>query len=167
MNDKVVQDIVVNPVIDPKVTSGIDALQKKVDFTEIIDPKDLTKASEFVKEVSDLQTNIENQRLLFTKPLNQALKQINSFFKQFSIPLEGIDNLLRGKMVKFYKDNTDLGLTQFGLIHFVNRQKVEVEDETKIPREYFSVDLAKVKRALKDNKVIPGIKVTNDVSVSL
>lgn len=166
MNNK----LVLEPIslsVDNKVTEGINDLKKKVDFTEIVNPDDLTKAGNFVKEVFDLKKNVEDQRILMTKPLNQALKNINAFFKKFSIPLEQIDILLRGKMVTFDNENKDLGLTQFGLIHFVRTNKIKVIDELAVPREYLSVNLAKVKVAISEGKVVPGIEVTKESHVSL
>jgi len=152
--------------IKPEVESGIRTLSAVVAGLQVVDNVSAQVAGGLVKEIDVLSDSIEKQRLEFTKPLNESLKNINAFFKKFSTPLEELDRVIRNKLVMF-KSIDESEENKFGQIHFVSRQVVTVEDETKVPREYLMPDMTKIKKAIATGITIPGVKVSGEKGVSL
>jgi hypothetical protein len=153
--------------ISPKIDKGIKTLQAKVDQIEVVDIKSAEEAGELVKAISELKEAIEAQRLEFTKPLNESLKNINGFFKKFSVPLTDMDKIIRAKLVDFKNSRIVKDNNTFGEIHFVTRKSILIEDETKIPREYLSPDINKIQKALDNGIEVPGVKQIAEEGVSL
>ena len=152
--------------ISPKVEKGVSLLQKYAVDLQITKPDDIASASVMVKEVDDMQATIEEQRTQFTKPLNESLRKINAFFKRFSGPLNTVDDVIRGKMITFKNEHKDIA-NKLGLIHFVTHDVIHIADEKRVPKEYWSVDNAKVKKALLEGKSVPGVVILTEESVSL
>lgn len=155
-----------NLTISPKIEKGVSMLETYAVGLQINSAEDIASASVMVKEVADMQTAIEEQRTQFTKPLNESLKKINAFFKRFSEPLNTVSEVIRGKMVVFKNAHKDID-NKLGLIHFVTRDVIEIVDEKKVPKEYWSVDKVKIKKALAEGIKIPGIILLTEESVSL
>lgn len=68
---------------------------------EINSDEDVERASEMIKEISTLKAQIEDQRTKITKPINDSLRQINAFFKQFSEPVLEADKQIRSKVAQY------------------------------------------------------------------
>ncbi len=154
--------------ISPTVVQNVRDVEAYVNKIEITKPEQLVEASEFVEKISILNDNIEAQRTQFTKPLNETLKNINTFFKKFSDPVKKADKMLREKMISYKEMQGDNIENKFGKIHFTTYTDFEITDFDAIPKEYLSVDEAKIKKALAtEGTVIPGIKVTKGKRVSL
>ena len=64
----------------------------------------LEQGSFLLSKLANAKKEIENQRLAFTKPLNESLKSINIFFKTFSEPIEQADRELRDKLAKHRRE---------------------------------------------------------------
>ena len=154
-------------IISPKVDKGIKSLSIQVQELDIVDQKSAIKAGDLVKVISDLKGKVEAQRLEFTKPLNESLKNINSFFKQFSYPLIEFDKIARSKLIDYEKTGESGEENKFGEIHFVARETIEIIDEAKIPTDYLMPDMRKNKKAVSAGVQIPGIKVIKEKGVSL
>jgi hypothetical protein len=152
--------------ISPKVEEGIRTLSAVVDGIQVTDNVTAMVAGGLVKEISTLSDGVEAQRLEFTKPLNESLKKINAFFKQFSEPLADLDYQIRQKLIVFKNEHKETD-NKVGNIHFTTRQMVEIEDESKLPREFLMPDLAKIKKAVATGIQIPGVKVSEEKGVSL
>lgn len=75
---------------------------------EIKTDEDVASASQTIKKISETGKSIEEQRLKFTKPLNESLKNINAFFKQFSEPLDKADKLIRSKVLWYRQEQEKL-----------------------------------------------------------
>lgn len=154
--------------VDPKINKGIKGVVRYAEAVTIQTPADLVDASAQVKEIKDIQTKLEEQRLQFTKPLNESLRNINAFFKQFSKPLENADSLIRGAMVAFQKTLPEDAGNQFGEAHFTTVTKIVVDDIKKVPVEYLQVDETKVRKALAEGVTnISGLSFVKDKRVSL
>jgi hypothetical protein len=150
--------------VKPEVKKGIESLTKYANDVQITDVKIASDVGINLSKIADLKKAVEDQRTEITKPLNLSLKSINSFFKKFSDPLEVIDKQLRGKVIEFGKTTEE---KVFGVIHFRKNQVIKVVDETKVPNKFYSVDMAKIKKAISDGEEIPGVEVTEENSVSL
>lgn len=151
-------------IVKPEVEKGIKSLTKYADSLDVKTPEQAEEAGIKLYQISEFKKTIEDQRTEITKPMNLALRSANAFFKRFSDPLDTIDKQIRSKVVLFGQ-STDQ--TAFGVIHFRKNQVITIEDEEKIPSKYLSPDMAKIKADLKNGIVIPGIKITEEKSVSL
>lgn len=150
--------------IKPEVQKGIKDLTQYAEDLRVTTGKDAEEAGIKLFQISELKKTVEDQRTAITKPMNLALRSANAFFKRFSEPLETIDQQIRAKVVEFGKTTEQ---TAFGVIHFRKNQVITVVDEAKVPKQYLTVDMKKVKLALEAGKTIPGIEVVEEKSVSL
>lgn len=152
------------------------------------DDQYLTQGTYLLKRLSDAKKKIEDQRIAFTKPLNESLRQINDFFRELSYPIQVSDSILRTKLTVFRKEQED---AQKELVELANTQsavEVEVEplrkrvggvthkkvwsfkiiDEKKIPKKYWSLSEMKIREAIRLGKrSIPGVEIYQDTQVSL
>lgn len=150
--------------VKPEVEKGIKALTKYANDLNVKTPQDAEEAGLKLYQISELKKSVEDQRTEITKPMNLALRSANAFFKRFSEPLEILDKQIREKVVLFGNTTEQ---NSFGAIHFRKNQVITIEDEEKIPAKYLSPDMAKIKADLKLGIEIPGIKITEEKSVSL
>jgi hypothetical protein len=155
--------------ISPEVNKGIKAIKAFAYMVVVDNPDTAIKAGDQVLKISKLKDAVEGQRTEFTKPLNESLRSINAFFKQFSEPLEEADAIIRNKIITFKAQNEEAlkEINTFGVLHFTNIEVVEVVDIKKVPREYMEVDMVKVKKAIAGGIKIPGIKVNTRRKTSL
>jgi phenylalanyl-tRNA synthetase alpha subunit len=154
--------------VSPKVTRSIKAVQKYAsEMTEIKSTGDMDVAAEHVKDIHILKKSLEEQRTSFTKPLNESLRNINSFFKKFSEPLAQADASIRQAMEKFHAEKAP-EISQHGEAHFRKQLSIEVVDQSKVPAKYLEVNMMAVKSAIADGVIaIPGLKITLEEKVSL
>lgn len=88
----------------------IKSLQDQINELVITSDTDIEIASNTVVKINNLKKKIENQRLAFTKPLNESLRNINAFFKQFSVPLDEANGEIRNKMLKYRQEQEKIRL---------------------------------------------------------
>lgn len=151
-------------VVKPEVEKGLKELTKYADELVVNTPEDAEDAGIKLYQISELKKTVEDQRTEITKPLNLSLRSINAFFKKFSVPLETVDDQIRAKVALFGKETDQVA---FGVIHLRKNQVIEVIDQSKVPAKYLIVDMAKVKADVKEGIEIPGIKVSEEKTVSL
>ena len=76
-----------------------DMAQAMVEGTVVTDAKTCATAAELLTHVAKQRREIEARRTAMTKPLNEGLRQLNAFFKQFTEPLDEADKELRRKIL--------------------------------------------------------------------
>lgn len=143
---------------------------------------DVEKASEFLKELHEVEKNIENKRLEFTKPLNQSLRAINKTFKTMVKPVSDAKSMVKRKIGVWHraeqeriareearrrkiqeaheKQGHDVNApvimerpdTTIGNSMVKKVWTFKVTDETKIPREFLMVDTAKLRKYMYQMK---------------
>lgn len=79
----------------------VDELVKYSQELEVKTVEDVESASEVIKKISVTKKQVEDQRTAITKPLNDSLKAVNTFFKKFSDPLIQADTEIRRKVAAF------------------------------------------------------------------
>jgi len=62
---------------------------------------DLRISADVLKKIKEAEKEVENQRVFFTKPLNEQLKKINEKFKVFSEPLKQAEQIIKEKVVAY------------------------------------------------------------------
>jgi hypothetical protein len=64
--------------------------------------EDMSQATDFLGQIKARQKRIEELRLSFTKPMNEALRNINNEFKSASDPLEKIERAVKAVMTAYH-----------------------------------------------------------------
>lgn len=88
-----------------KQTKDLQApVNELVEYSKTLEVKtveDVASASEIIKKISVTKNQVEAQRTAITKPMNDSLKAVNTFFKRFSDPLTTADTEIRRKVAAF------------------------------------------------------------------
>lgn len=173
-----------------------DALDAIDDF-EIRTPDQLELAREVIREIKGKWRELEDRRKDITAPLNASLKSVNDLFRPALSYYATCEQRLKGKLAaaiaRFEAEQraalervnalSAAGQTDEARDALLNLPEAqgapagvsvraildfELEDESLVPREYLSVDAAKVKRALQEGvRHIPGIRVYERSSVTV
>lgn len=144
--------------------------------------RDIEEAGYTLKKLSDSKKQVEDYRISMTKPLNESLRAINNFFKQFSEPLTDVDRDVREKIKVFneqFKEKETIDQRDYAEMSLASRNKVggvklkkvwtmEVIDSSLVPLEYMLVDEIKIRKFISAGiREIPGIKIFQKEIVSL
>lgn len=161
------------------------SITKLIEDQKSYDPfkdDDYLEAGTFLlSRFSKAKNTIEDQRLAFTKPLNDSLRAINSFFKQFSNPIEQADRELRDKLANHRKQLEEQKINEAEQKgeNLVLRSKIggvvvkkvwvfKVEDKEKIPHQFLAVDEVKIRAAIHAGiRQIDGVIIFQTERVSL
>jgi len=155
---------------------------------KITKPEEMETASTLLKKISDAKKLISSRRKYYTDPINEGLKRIRATYKPIEEKLLEADKSIRGKMVDYNEQVAEENRKEQEKIEkevekgkitieegskaiekktvevktskvtFRTDSKVEIEDESLLPREYLMADMAKIK-ADAFSKVIPGVKI--------
>lgn len=149
---------------------------------QIKEAKDIEQAGFTLTKLKEAKAMIDDYRKSMTEPLNKSLKSINTFFKQFSEPLELVDREIRARVQQFKlefdasppdepKDFAERGLILKNRVSGVKLKKVwkyEVTDKSKVPLELMVVDGVAVNKLIRDGvRDVPGIRIFQEEIVSL
>lgn len=148
---------------------------KEVQITSI---EDVESAGEILAKLAIAKDAIEERRKFFTQPLNDQLKNINSFFKEVVAPFAEGDKVLREKVLEFRKNEAKkrkesddpIGLPKtIGRVTASEAVKFRVSDEEKLPEKYWRrvPDEELIKLALKRGEDVPGVEVISSESLSV
>ncbi len=130
-------------------------------------------AADLLLDVKTIGEKITERKEKITKPMNEALKSVRSFFKKPETDYAEAEAIIKEKVLGWHsahwaeqtvQDNTVHGTR--GKVTVVERFTVEIEDETKIPRELCSVDTARVKLALESGLKVKGAKLVPYYSIT-
>lgn len=165
-----------------------EALEMVLDF-ELETDEDVAFATDELANVKGQWKRLEEQRKKITKPMNQALSEVNALFKAPQTLLKKLEATWKGKLtalkarrqeeqrqlIAAAQQTTDLEETHETLtlaadttmpetpgVSYRTVWKFEVENEDEIPRDYLTPDLVligKVVGNLKSKTKIPGIRV--------
>lgn len=86
--------------------------------TTLLDTKDATND---LTIMSNLKKELESYRLVYTRPRQNELKEINAYFKLISDPLAEAEKVTKDKMLAFNKEQERIRLEQ----EEVNRLRIE------------------------------------------
>jgi len=179
-----------------------DSLQESVKFYDIIkdheiaDEQEYQEATDLLKATKGKIKLLDQERTLTVKPLNEQVREINSWYKKPLDKLKTIESSLK-KMLSRYQlrqreeqakllaeaasEQTDHAKAQQLVMQAAKKTapaisgvsvrevwKWELEDASKVPSEYLTVDHSKVDAAVKSGKRdIPGIRVYQDAQVAV
>lgn len=117
---------------------------------------------------------VEEARTANKAPYLQAGRTVDTFFKlyadELTVSIDKVERLLGAYMALLEPGEDgkvhlrdDYGNTAF----FIEREVWDITDENAIPREYLTVDRAKVNTAVKSGIAVPGITPATDRKVSI
>lgn len=94
--------------------------------------------------------------------ISDEIKRLQALKKQADNRVDRIKEYVSDVMIKLNYNKVE---TDFGTFSFRKSESVEIEDSTKIPDEFVEVvierkpDKTAIKKAIKDNKVVEGVKL--------
>ena len=164
-------------LIKSQTTKAMQAAQE----LSIKSDEDMPGASELFLKIKAVGNLIKQRKDTITRPLYKMYKDAMDYFK----PLEQEYVNAEKQMAKAAKETAkieekvEMGKIDFqkaaekiekiapqksvetgaGAVQFRTIKEVVVEDETKIPREYFVLDMVKVRKVALAGVEIPGVKV--------
>ncbi len=161
-------------------------LEDQKDYDPFKDDNYLTEGTFLLARFSEAKKTVEDQRIAFTKPLNESLRNINQFFKRFSDPISQADRELRTKLANHRKaleakkveeqisaaENDEPEVPELRKkIGGVVVKKVwtfKILDKESVPHQYLVVDEVAVRAAIRSGvREIAGITIFQEDQVSL
>jgi hypothetical protein len=142
-----------------------------------------------VKNITDAEKQVKEQRAKEVDPIEQGLNEIKSRYREWSDKLAAAKLELKALMITFInkkaakqevlQEKFESGSISFSKFSSASvavdtsgsgARKIdhfEITDEARVPREYCSPDMAKIKAAHKAGKVIPGVTVSKKTSIAV
>jgi len=163
--------------IEAEVNLSINSIKKALEKLNSLEqqlPKKIQNEKEekniclILAETSEIVKNIDTIRKKYSQPVYNLYKKINSLFKPYLEKAKSFDEKIRDLLIE-YKQNekkqkkVSIQKYEFDnfIIHYRIDYDIEIEDETKIPRQYLSPDMKKIQEAVKMGiRKIKGVKIT-------
>jgi len=191
---KKTQDNVIDEKINKETKTVSTMVSKSSKLTLVKTDEDVTKATEFLVQVKNKIDEYEEERQGYTKPLNETLRKLNARFKELTEPLKTAARTVNDAILSYREEkeakrlieqakfqkkngNTDIELSstlpdivesKSGESRVSKHWTFEVVDEKKVPREYLTVNDAKVDEAIKNGvREIAGLKIFQKERLSI
>lgn len=178
------------------------SLKESMRFYEIIkdheieDEQEYGEASDLLKATKGKIKLLDQERTLTVKPLNDQVREINSWYKKPLDKLKTIESALK-KMLAQYQlkqreeqarlleeaasEKTDHAKAQVLVMQAAKKAtpavsgvsvrevwKWDLVDESQVPQKYYSVDPAKIEAAVKaGEREIPGVRIYKEARVAV
>lgn len=159
-------------------------ITKKALTCSIESQKDLIKATEILTLINTYADSVKKSKEAVTKPLNEALKATRTMFKPLEDKLNEAIMVIRKEMTNYQTEQmrqarleaekvatgevsieSAVALTpdkkvasKSGSITFVTVKKFEIEDITKVPKDYIMLNEVAVRQALSSGIKLAGIR---------
>lgn len=147
-NDLILIQEELKPTVDQLITT-------QTQYDPFKDDNYLTNGTFLLSGLSKAKKGIEDQRISFTKPLNESLKSINTFFKRFSDPIIQADRDLRNKLAKHRQEMEYKRLEEQMKVEERNKKLVEEAKAKGLP----IIDPTILPEVPDLNKTIGGVTV--------
>lgn len=142
--------------------------------------QDAELATNYIAKARDLIEKIENKQKEITQDSLNFVAKIRDISKTMTDPLKLVKSMINEKIDEWKEENKkqlkmaeDFGIeiidtfqdvsktsTNSATSYEVTTYEYEIEDESLVPRQYMSIDEAKVKLSLKSGvRNIPGLKI--------
>jgi len=188
----------INKKLDKKIKTEVKEVSlittKSNELVVIKSDADIVKAAEFLVFVKDKINSLEDERQLYTKPINESLKRLNSRFKSLTEPLKEAERAVKDAIIKYkaereeqrlkdqdklQKKNGDMNIalidsvpdiveSKSGEIRTTRRWVFEIVEVNKVPKEYLMIDSDKVNEAISEGiRNIPGLKIYQKEDLSV
>lgn len=167
-------------------------LQNKLSDLEVKSQSDYDLAGNLMKQLKTLAKESEAEKKKMTDPINQTLKAVREHFKPFEDVVAELEVNTKAKMLAFVEkqeaeqkkleEKFEQGkikkvstlVAKQDELHVSSQHSsirkvkvVEVENESKIPREYLVPDMAAIKEALLAGKKVNGCKLVDKNNIAI
>lgn len=150
------------------------------------------EAIDFTANISTALKELEKKRKELVKPLNDRVKGINKFFRELQVPFDQANEIMRQKLTEYRKEEekrrkelekeleSEMGIPiavpkqhttqrgQEGQAIVKKHWTYGVDDLSKVPREYLTLDEKKVKDAIKQGiRNIKGLRIYEEERLTI
>jgi hypothetical protein len=179
-----------------------ESLQDSVTFFEIIkdhkieDAEEFEQVSELLKVTKSKIKLLDQERTLTVKPMNDQVREINSWYKKPIDKLKSIETSLKEMLADYQvrqreeqerllteaaSEKTDHQEAQLLIMEAAKKAtpavsgvslrevwKWDLEEPLKVPMDYYSIDPAKIEAAVKAGvREIPGVRIYKDTRIAV
>lgn len=157
-------------------------VEEVVQFAKDLDIKsreDVKKSIDYVAKARTIRDSINEKKDELSTDAKSYLKKINNLSKDFTEPLEQVEDILVQKIDTWRKRDNLITLEEDDFLAFpcietktrselatltvLNSHRFELQDANLVPREYMTVDEKKINLALKNGiRTIPGIEIIEE-----
>lgn len=123
---------------ETKLAQDKNALVERATALVIESVEDCEKAVEFAKQLQAQAKKIEEERVILTKPINDAVKNINTRFKLYTAPLETAAAAVRSKILAFQQHQAAIEREKQEAL----RREAEIEEENRRAAMVTEADIA-------------------------
>jgi len=182
----------IEPIKEEAIKQDTEVMLAKVNAFTCTTQEDYTMGAELMSALQDRIKRVEKLRAEVVDPLNQALRSARNLYKKLSEPYENAKSSVRIMMEKYImaeeekkrkeyeqavkkaKKNEEIiverpatkVLTDTGTVHTRKRWVFEIENVDEVPREFLTLDTAKVNQAISaGNRSIAGLKIYEKTDV--
>jgi actin-related protein len=168
------------------------SVQQKANSLVVESPEQATEASEVLHEIKDATRRLTEQKEFLTRPAMQTLASIKALFAPRETALKDADKTVRAKMIAYQIEEAErveqakakivaraekgtikqeTAVKKLGEVKEVSktegirvqtRRKLEIVDETLIPREYLVLDREAITKALFAGIVVAGAELREE-----
>lgn len=114
-----------------EIAKDVTSMVQKAGAIVIKTAEEMASATDFLGQIKARQKRIEELRLSFTKPLNEALRNINNEFKKASEPLDKIERQVKMIMTDYHNKEAERIRKEQAKIAEKQRLEFEAEQERK------------------------------------
>jgi hypothetical protein len=148
-------------------------VDKSVTYVKSLDIKsrgEAEKALDIACEAINLFDRIESIRKEITEPSRKFQAEVNRLAKQFTQNLEKVKDVVVEKVDEWKLGSEEVANLETSKVQTLELTEFsyEVSSLDDIPREYLTIDEARVKLAMKQGlRIIPGLKIRKSTKTSI
>jgi len=138
-----------------KLQERVPVVMNEAENIKIEDKKDVEKAGEFIKKVKIVIRKAEEERKKITKPLLEAKKNVDVFFKKLTGPFQEAEKIVKRKINDYYLEE--------------QRKLRELEEQRKKEIKEKGIEEDLVVPEVKENieKTVGNVTVREDIEVKV
>jgi hypothetical protein len=147
-------DIIVSEEVQKEINKVNTEIQVLKDY-KISDNKQYLKSTDDLKKVKTKAKELTELRVSLTVPLDESKKRIMDLFRQPLEVLTLIEETIKGEIIRY----TSVNDTE--PVKGVTRKKIwkyRILDESVIPSGFWCVDEGKIREAMRNGMVVPGVE---------
>jgi hypothetical protein len=129
------------------VTEEVSAVVQRAQALEVNTPEQARTATEFLGEIATAKRKGETARKFLVDPLNSHVKAINARFKSAAAPLDEADQLVRGKVIAFQREEAERVAAEQARI---DAERRAAEEKAEAERRARAEEAARIERQARE-----------------
>jgi hypothetical protein len=130
-----------------EVTQEVSAVVQRAQAIEVNTPEQAHAATEFLSEIATAKRKGETARKFLVEPLNKHVKAINARFKSAAAPLDEADELVRGKVIAFQREDAERVAAEQARI---DAERRVAEEKAEAERRAAAEEAARIERQARE-----------------